>query len=126
MLASQGSALSAVSLLDPGAKSNTAAATGSWISLAGYDGTLTFIQSIGVVTGGNIAGKIQTATDGSGTGLADVTGAAFTTITTANDPAIQQITVDRRALASHVRYLGTITTGPADAACVMLARPKTV
>lgn len=126
MLSNQASARSAVSLLAPGEKANTAAATGSWVSVAGYEGDIEFVQSIGTVTAGSITGKIQTADDGSGTNAADVTGAGFTAITTSNDPAVEKIRVDRRKLGPYVRYLGTIATGPADACAVMLARPKTV
>ena len=126
MLGNQAQACEAVALLVPGAKADTTAATGGWVAVAKYEGQIAFIQSIGTVTAGSIAGKIRHADDSGGTGAADVTGATFTSITTSNDPATEKIYVSASALKPYVQYLGTVTTGPADAGVVMVAHPKYV
>jgi hypothetical protein len=96
------------------------------VAVSKYEGDVVFIQEVGVVTAGGVAGKIQTADDGSGTGVADVTGATFTAVTTSNDPLTQKIFVPASKLSTHVRYLGTVTTGPVDASVVLMAHPKYV
>lgn len=116
----------AVSLLTPADHANTAAATGEWTAFTGKEGHAIFTQHVGVVTAGSVAGKIQTATDDQGTGVADVATFA-TTVTTSNDnPNVQKAVVDCRAILGYVRYLGTITTGPAVVGCTMLVSPKSV
>lgn len=117
--------MSPVSLLTPGEKADTAAATGSWVSVSGYEGQIVFVQHVGAVTAGSIAGKIQSASDDQGTGAADI--ATFTSVTTSNDnPNAQRASVPARACGAYVRYLGTITTGPAVVGVEMLASPKSV
>jgi len=73
---------------------------------------------------GSIAGKIQDATDGSGTGVADVTGATFALVSSAN--STQKLTVPAGSVRGWIKYVGTVTTGPAITAVSMLARPKIV
>jgi len=126
MLEAESGAIEAVQLLIPGACANTAAATGGWIDVRKYEGNLVITQQIGVVTGGSIAGKIQDATDGSGTGVADVVGATFTSVSTATDPALEKLLVPAGAVRGWIRYLGTVTTGPCDAGVTLHARPQYV
>ena len=123
MLNNEGQAASVVKILDPVSAANTAAATSGWIDARDYEGDLVFIQQIGAVTG-SIAGKIQDATDGSGTGVGDVTGATFASVSSAN--STQKIAVAAGSVRGWIRYLGTVTTGPAITAVSMLARPKIV
>lgn len=123
MLNNEGQAATGTALINPANAANTAAATSSWIDVREYEGDLVFIQHIGARTG-SIAGKIQDATDGSGTGSGDVTGATFTNV--AADNAFEKITVPAGSVRGWVRYVGTITTGPAQTAVCMLGRKKIV
>lgn len=123
MLNHEGDAASPQILLNPASCANTAAATGAWIDVRHKAGQLVITQQIGAVTG-TIDGKIQDATDGSGTGVADVAGATFTQVGTANN--VQKITIPATATRGWIRYLGTIVTGPALVGVSLLARPKSV
>lgn len=126
MISNDAHASTPVQLLVPGAKADTAAATSSYVALAAYENKVLIIQSIGTVTAGQIAGKIQHADDGSGTNVADLSGATFTAITTSTDPAIQKIVIPVAGCKPYIRYVGTITTGPVDASVTLLAAPKYV
>lgn len=124
MSASDVRAVSPVVILAPIDCANTAAATSGWIDVRTYEGDIAIIQSTGVVTAGTIAGKIQEATDGSGTGAADITGATFTSVGTSTDNDVQKLVI--RNTAGYIRYMGTIGTGPALVGVSMLARKETV
>jgi hypothetical protein len=123
MLNNEASAATVVALINPASAANTAAATSGWIDIRQYEGDLAITQHIGAVTG-SIAGKIQDATDGSGTGVEDVPGATFTTVSSANN--VQEIAVSANAVRGWIRYVGTVVTGPALTAVSLLARPKIV
>lgn len=123
MLNCEGQAAEPQILLNPASAANTAAATGAWLDVRKYEGDLVITQQIGAVTG-SIDGKIQDATDGSGTGSADVTGAVFAQVTSANN--VQRITIPAGAVRGWIRYVGTIVTGPALTAVSLLSRPKYV
>lgn len=103
---------------------DTAAATSGWIDVRTYEGDIAIIQSTGVVTAGTIVGKVQEATDGSGTGAADITGAVFTSVGTSTDNDVQKLVI--RNTAGYIRCVGTIGTGPALVGYSMLARKETV
>lgn len=121
MLAGQASAASATILLNPVSAANTAAATGSWIDVRGYtEGELAILQQVGAVTG-SITGKIQDADDGSGTNAADVTGATFTAVSSANN--VQKIVLKAGSARRYIRYVGTIVTGPALVGVSLLGHP---
>ncbi len=126
MLGNEGQAAQVTQLLTPGAKANTAAATSSWIDVRGFEGDLVFVSQVGIVTAGSLTPTIEDATDGSGTGGAAVATneGAFTAVTTSNDPLTEKRTINASAVRGWVRYVGTIVTGPADAAVTLLARPK--
>lgn len=128
MLGNEAQAAEATQLLVPGAKANTAAATSAWVDVRGYEGDLMFTSQVGAVTAGTVTPTIEDATDGSGTGAATVTPhqGAFTVVTTSNDPLTEKRTVSAGAVRGWVRYVGTIATGPADAAVTLHARPKIV
>lgn len=126
MLNNEGQAATATALLPPIDAANTAAATGGWVAVSDYEGDLVITQSVGVVTAGSITGKVQQATDSGGTGAADVSGAAFTAVTTANDPLLQKLTIPANSIGPYIRYVGTIVTGPAAVSASLLARSKSV
>lgn len=123
MLNNEASAATAVILINPVSAANTTAATSAWVDVRQFEGDLAITQQIGAVTG-TIAGLIQDATDGSGTGAANVTGAVFTTVSAANN--IQEIAVSANRVRGWIRYVGTVATGPALTAVSMLGRPKIV
>lgn len=125
MLGNQGQAAAAVQFLAPGEKANTAAATSGWIDVSRYEGDLVFIVAIGAVTAGDITPTLEDADDGSGTNNAGVTPneGAMTVVTTSNDPLMQKVTVNASAVRTHMRFVGTIDTGPVDVSVTMLAHP---
>jgi hypothetical protein len=114
MLNSQASAATATSLIDAASCANTTAATsgnGKWLDVRPYDGEILVTQQIGAVSG-SITGKLQSATDANGSGAGDITGYAFTVVSSANNT--QTIAVDpRRVVGGFLGYVGTIVTGPA-------------
>lgn len=112
-----------VIILNPASAANTAAATSGWIDVRTYEGDIAFIQATGAVTG-TLDGKIQDATDSSGTGAADLSGMTFTQVAAANN--VQKIAVRASSTRGYVRYVGTIVTGPAIVGVSMLARTDTV
>lgn len=126
MLSNQGQAASVVSLLPPVDAADTAAATGSWIDVRDYEGDLVFTVQVGVVGGGQIVPAIQHASDDQGAGAATLTlnEGAFTTVTTSNDPLTQKRTANAKSTLGFVRFIGTVTTGPAQVGASMLAHPK--
>jgi len=123
MLNNEGQAASAVKMVNTVSAANTAAATSGYIDARDYEGDIVILQYIGAVTG-SITGKIQDATDNSGTGVADLAGATFTAVSSAND--LQKITIPAGSHRGWIRYVGTIVTGPALTAVCLLARPKIV
>ena len=118
--------VSPVVVLAPIDCANTAAATSGWIDVRTYEGDIAFIQATGVVTAGTLVGKIQDATDNSGTGAADLTGIAFTSVGTATDNDAQKVFIRASSTRGFIRYVGTIVTGPALVGVSMLARTDTV
>ncbi len=114
MLSNVAQAATVVSLLTPADAANTAAATSAYVSIADYEGYLIVTQHVGVVTAGTIAGKLVHADDDSGTNVADITGATFTSVTTSTDnPNVQKCVVPVNGLKPYIGYVGTIGTGPA-------------
>lgn len=112
--------------LAPVDAANTAAATGSWIDVSSVIGDIRAIVDVGVVTAGSIAPTIEDADDISGTNNAAVTprDGAFTTVTTANDPLRQARHIDSNSIRGFIRFVGTVTTGPAAVACQLEGRLK--
>lgn len=101
-------------LLAPASCANTAAATsgnGFWVDISPYEGDVLVTQTVGAVTG-SITGKLQAADDANGTNAADITGATFTAVSSAN--SVQSITLNAKSTAKKfIGYVGTIVTGPA-------------
>lgn len=130
MLLNQAGAATATSLLDSVDAADTAAATsgtGKWLDVRAYDGEILVTQNVGVVTGGSITGKLQSATDANGTGGADITGYTFTAVSTSNDPNTQSIAVDpRKVTGGFLGYIGTIATGPAQVSVIASGKKHVV
>lgn len=125
MLANQGQAASAVTMVAAVSAGNTAAATSAWIDVRPYEGDLVIVSNIGIITG-TITPTIEDATDGAGAGAAEVVPAqgAFTPVTTSNDPMHEKRTIPAGSVRGWIRYAGTIVTGPAPVAVTLLAHPK--
>jgi hypothetical protein len=99
----------------------TASVTGNTGDFVSGDGRCTAIQQVGSVAGTspNLAGKIQESSDQSA--WTDVSGAAFTAVTTSDN--VQAISFDRTK--RYLRYLGTITgTSPSFALAVVVTEQK--
>lgn len=126
MLNNEGQAAALINLANIAA--NTATLTGAYVDCRQYEGDIVIIQEVGVVSGTSptLDGKIQSATDGAGTGVADVTGATFTQVVASNSKI--KIVISANAIQGFIRYVGTITgTAPSFTLGVTaLSRPKTV
>lgn len=111
-----------IQLLAPIAASNTSDATGAWTDVRHVKGDLVITCSVGVVTDGQIVPLIQTASDDQGAGIATLAAndGAWTTVTTSNDPLVQTRTFRKNHSLGYIRFLGTITTGPAVVGVTML------
>ena len=119
MISSDSRAASVVSVLPAISAANTNAATSGWIDVRPYKGNLKFIVNTGTITG-TLAGKLRSATDGSGTDAADITGATHSNVTTASQ--VRSILL-RATTAPYVQYVGTVTTGPVLVAVTLEAHP---
>src|SRR4030067_1086107 len=106
MLNNQGQAAEIIPLSDIAAR--TATVTGAWVDVREYEGDLVILQEVGTVSGTTptLDGKIQDATDGSGTGVADVTNATFSQGIAAQSK--QKITIPAGSVRGWIRYVGTI------------------
>lgn len=124
MLGNQAQAASRINLLDQAAR--TATVNGSWIDVRKYEGDVLILQDVGAVSGTTptLDGKIEDATDGSGTGVADVSGATFTQVTAANNK--QHITIPAGSVRGWIRYTGTIagTTPSFGVSATAFSHPK--
>jgi len=101
-------------IIDPVSAANTAAATSAWVEVpVSWKGDVQFQLHTGAITG-SLAAIVQTADDNSGTNARTVTfsdaTAAFTNVSAANK--IESKVVERKALGTHVKFVGTVTTGP--------------
>lgn len=122
MLANQAQACEIVQML-PAASRSAGAANGSWVAASKYEGDLVFLVNTGAITGSVIV-KVEDATDGSGTGVADITDAVTASISSAN--TVAKIIVPATKARSHVRVTATVTTGPVLVGVSLLAHPKYV
>lgn len=122
MLGNQASASAVVQALAP-ASYAAGANNGAWIDVRAYEGDLLFDIQIGAVTG-SATFRIQDATDGSGTGAADIPGAATAAITAAN--GAQKLVVPAGLPRGWVRVVNTVVTGPVLAGVGLLSHPKYV
>ena len=96
---------------------------GPYIPVANLEGNLLFLVNVGAITG-SVIFKLQDATDGAGTGVADLSPAVVSASLTTAGQTVALI-VDKRKIRSHVRLVATVTTGPALLAGVLAARNKT-
>ena len=123
MLGNVAQAATVATLLHSTAAANTAAATGTAVDVTDYEGYLLVTQHANVTTG-SLDGKIQHSTTTSATDFTDITGATFTSVTTANDVAALKLCLPVNGVYQYIRYLGTVTTGPVTYMSVTFAGVK--
>lgn len=121
MLGNESTAATAVSAINA-ASLSAGANNGGWIDTRNFQGDLMFTVLLGAVTGSVIV-KLQDATDGSGTGSADVSGFATASLNTANSAT--KLIMPSTKSRGWVRAVATVTTGPILTAVAMHARPGT-
>lgn len=114
-----------VQLLVPGAKANTAAATTAWTAISKYKGDMVLMCSVGTVTAGSVTWTVEAADLVDGTGGAAITlvEGPFTVVTTSNDPLAEKRIIPAGSIKPFMRVIGTVATGPADAAVLLLGLP---
>lgn len=95
---------------------------GPWLPVKDIEGVIDFIFNIGAVTG-SVVLKLQDATDGTGTGAADLS-PAVTTASLSTPGGTARLAVDKRKIRSHVRIVATVTTGPILIAAIAIGRAK--
>jgi hypothetical protein len=93
---------------------------GAWVDCRNIEGDVLVSINVGARTG-SIAFKIQDATDGSGTGSADVSGLTLADI---GASASSKIVFPSTSVRGFVRLVATVTTGPALIAATVHGRPK--
>lgn len=99
------------------------AQNGPWLPVSALEGMLVFNYNVGAVTG-SVIFKLQDATDGSGTGAADLDPAvASASINTAGTTGA--LRVEKKKIRSHVRLVATVTTGPILISAILTTRNKT-
>lgn len=123
MLANQGQSGVSVIMLNPVSAANTAAATSGWFDVRGYEGDIVITQQVGGMTGAVVA-VVEDATDITGTGASPMVPneGNFVIVLAANN--LQKRTFNAGATRGFLRYIGTITTGPALIAANFMACPK--
>ncbi len=118
--------LSTITLLAAIDAAATANATGTMVDISSWDGAIVVTQNCGILDAGTLTGKIQTGAESDGSDAADITGAAFTAVTTTTDPVTQSIVIQASACKKYIRYLGTIVTGGALIGVTAVGTPKIV
>lgn len=105
-----------VATIDPQTLNNTSA-TSDWVAVATYN-RVVFLVNVGA-TDATVNAKLQSATDSSGTGAADITGKALTSALTATDDNTQvvlEITADELPDATnHCALVVTVGSGSSGA-----------
>jgi len=113
MLHNQASAATITNILPPvsaSATSNATSSTGHWLDVRPYDGEILVTVSTGALTG-SMVGKLQSGTDANGTSAADITGATFANVSTANQTRTYSLD-PKKVVGGFLGFVGTITTGP--------------
>lgn len=126
-LANQARAETPLLLLASVSAANTAAATSAWTAVAGYEGVVSVIVNVGVITGTvDITFATNDAASDSGEDLIVPLGGALAQITTSNDVAVYKADFDARVIQGYLKVIGTVGTGPAVISYTLVGRKKTV
>tara|TARA_R110000796_G_scaffold160130_6_gene276929 strand:+ start:280 stop:723 length:444 start_codon:yes stop_codon:yes gene_type:complete len=114
-----------VAVIDPDA-ATAAAYNSGWISMATFQSVMAIIQTGTLGTSATVDGKLQQATDSSGTGVKDIAGKAITQLVKATNDDDQAIIQCRSAeldvdnLFNHVRLVMTVGTATSDASAIVI------
>lgn len=117
--------LAVVSVIDPDAY-GTGAVTGDWVDMRIFNRCMFIFTAGDLGASATVDGKIQEATDSSGTGAQDITGKAITQLTKAgtddNKQAIIEVDAgDLSAGFTHVAPVLTVGAAACDAGVIGLA-----
>jgi hypothetical protein len=119
MISSDSRAATVVTVLPAISAAATANATSGWIDVRPYKGTLKFLVNTGTISG-SVTGKLRSATDGSGSGAADITGATHAVV---NTPSQIRTIIIPATTCPYVQYVGTVVTGPVLISVTLEAHP---
>ena len=126
-LANQATAETPLLLLASVSAANTAAATSAWTAVAGYEGIVSVIINVGVITGTvDITFNTNDAASDTGADAIVPLGGALAQITTSNDVAVYKADFDARVIQGYLKVIGTVGTGPAVISYTLVGRKKTV
>ena len=113
-------------VIDPDAIAAGAVSTG-WVSMADFESIQAVVMAGTLGTLATLDGKLQQATDASGTGVKDITGKAITQLTAAGTDSDKQAIINCRAEEldvnnnfTHVRLTMTVAVATSDAAGFIL------
>lgn len=123
MIHSYASAVSYSPSLNP-ASYSAGANNGAWVDVRALEGEILVPINVGAVTG-SVIFKLQDATDGSGTGAADLSPAVATaSINTAN--SVAKLVLPAGTVRGWLRVVATVTTGPVFASAGIGGHPGIV
>lgn len=114
-----------VGIIDPDAYAAGAVSSG-WIDMGKYNAIQAIVCAGTLGTSATLDAKLEQATDGSGTGVKDITGKAITQLVKASnddDQAILELRDDELDVANgftHARLTMTVGTATSDAGAVVL------
>lgn len=120
-------ALGIVGVIDPDAYAAGTYTTG-WIAMTSVQSLLAIVMAGDLGSSATLDAKLQQATNGSGAGVKDVTGAAITQLTQAGSDSNKQAAIalysedlDVNGGFTHVRLSMTIATAASDAGAIVIA-----
>lgn len=126
-LSNQAIAETPLLLLAPLSAAATANATSAWTAVSGYEGIVSVIINVGVISGTlDITFNTNDAASDSGADAIVPIGGALAQITTSNDVAVYKADFDARVIQGYLKVIGTIVTGPAIVGYTLIGRKKTV
>ena len=99
--------------------------TTGWISMATYNRIMAIVMAGTLGASATLDAKLEKATDGSGTGAADITSKAITQLTQAGTDSDKQAIINCRSdelggAFTHVRLSMTVGTATSDAGAIVL------
>lgn len=115
-----------VGVIDPDANAAGALST-AWVSMSSFQNVMAIVMAGTLGSSGTLDAKLEQATDGSGTGVKDITGKAITQLTQAGTDSDKQAVINCRAdeldVANgfdYVRLTMTTAVATSDSAALLL------
>lgn len=115
-----------VGVIDPDANTAGALST-AWVSMSSFQNVMAIVMAGTLGSSGTLDAKLEQATDGSGTGVKDITGKAITQLTQAGTDSDKQAVINCRAdeldVANgfdYVRLTMTTAVATSDSAALLL------